>query len=392
MCSTARNFHRSTALYDYDQINYYDPNGIFDPVQFNTFGVNKDHEINIFFMGQNTNRLASFPHQGTYAWLSGGASGLGFLSAAGQSTDGSNNIWTKMGNMWRVHILAKRNGAYSDVSGWPWPLDETGKMLNHEIGHLLTLGHPDWSSETCADNPPTTGGGNNTMVSGADQLALTPCQIGRMQAELGSYYEAYADCNPALPCRAFFTVPETINSCNAPQKVPFDGRGSFNEDRWALSVVEVDANNQPSAPPLLTTQANGPVGQLYIGPLAPYRRYLVALSVYRGPTQSHTVTQYINTACLSRVGPNQPPPATALYPNPATADFTVPYGEEPTALPIVRDDQGQPAAVERTASRYAGGQWHVTYRFAQPVPAGLYRVETGRGATRRVRVLSLQRP
>lgn len=158
-----------------------------------------------------------------------------------------------------------------------------------------------------------------------------------------------------------------------------------------MTVVEVDANNKPSAQPLLLWQANGPVGQLNIGPLAPNKRYMVALTVYNG-SFSHTATKYINTACTSTATPNPQQRATVLYPNPTTDEFTVQYGEAPKALPAVRDGQGQPVLIERTNSRYVDGQWHVTYRFLKAMPASLYLVETGQGTSRTIQSLSIQHP
>jgi hypothetical protein len=392
-------FHRSDDLYQYDEVDYgaNTPGGIFNRGQFNTYGVNKSSEINIFMMGQSTRILSpNTPNYGTrYAHLTGGASGLGFANAASQSTDGSTGIWTKMGNLWRLHILARRDGGTgSDANGpWPWPMDQAGKMINHELGHLFGLIHAN-ESDGCADTPAYTlgyapgPGENNTMVSGADQLVLTPCQIDKIQTALGSDYQPYVTCSPCLPPHAFLVVPTAgMYNCGSTVNLVVDGRGSFNETNYNYTLTEVDANRQPIGVGLYTS-ASTPVDQFTLAGLVAGKRYRLILNVYNS-CGSHSVTQYINLACSGTPGGGMR--AMAVYPNPATAaGFTVQYEQEPRQLPVIRDNVGQPVRVERTAARYEAGQWHVSYRLPT-APAGLYLLETGEGADRNVRQLSIQR-
>jgi hypothetical protein len=80
-------------------------------------------------------------------------------------------------------------------------------LLNHEIGHILTLMHA-WSEDGCPDTdnhpnkcwvrtetPPCRDQATNNMMDyNAYQLALTPCQIGRIQACFANEQHAIRKC------------------------------------------------------------------------------------------------------------------------------------------------------------------------------------------------------
>jgi hypothetical protein len=74
---------------------------------------------------------------------------------------------------------------------WMW-----GTMLNHEMGHILGLNHA-WHYDDCADTPEHSNCwnytsyppcdlevSNNLMDYNSQQMAITPCQIGKMHLSL----------------------------------------------------------------------------------------------------------------------------------------------------------------------------------------------------------------
>lgn len=80
-----------------------------------------------------------------------------------------------------------------------WPPEHFAPSLNHEVGHILSLAHA-WSEDGCPDtenhpnkcwqwqpNPPCDKlATDNMMDYNAYQIALTPCQLGRIHATLSS--------------------------------------------------------------------------------------------------------------------------------------------------------------------------------------------------------------
>jgi hypothetical protein len=75
------------------------------------------------------------------------------------------------------------------------PPNEFRGMFNHEVGHILGLGHA-WSNDGCddtSDHPnqcyhwvPDKNCSNNMMDYNAYEIAVTPCQIGRMHQQMST--------------------------------------------------------------------------------------------------------------------------------------------------------------------------------------------------------------
>ena len=372
-------FHRDGALYQYDPVNYNTaPAGTLAPTQFNTYGVNKGSEVNVFIMAQNDavpNRYnnATPPAEiRQYLYTSGGASSFGYSA---------NNIWLKMGNLWRLHLYQRaHNNGVDQTTAWG-----AGAMFNHEIGHLLGLYHP-YDINQCADTPGVQAG-NNLMISGGSQQALTPCQIGIMQNELSTRYQAYTTCG-CRPVNSFFTLAAKCYTPGQPW-LTMDARGTWADNTTSASytVQPVDINNQPVPGSTPTTTSCNSLGRFDM--VAPHVRLRVTLTVSNG-CNTHSSTKYVDSECITAPGARTTRPSHYLvYPNPATEQFTVTTDAAPAALPEVHDAQGLPVAVAQTSTSQDGTLWRTTYRLVSARP-GLYSVAMGQGSARTVARLVIQ--
>jgi hypothetical protein len=153
-------FHRDDALYYYvvsgaNQNNY-------DLKVIQKYGIGRDTILNVFIQPHHPDSMRSKTYRGT-----GQAIALG--------TD------TKLSGIFEL-------GAKStDFRG----------MFNHEVGHILGLAHA-WSGDGCPDTEDhpnkcyewTTSGPcnslatNNMMDYNAYEIAVTPCQIGKMHQQM----------------------------------------------------------------------------------------------------------------------------------------------------------------------------------------------------------------
>jgi len=216
----------------------------------NTYGVNKDTEINIYLV----------------SIFQGGGSGIA-------NTFGGNRKF----NMINAYYT------YTQPSCRDWSLSYTAALIIHETGHNLNLRHtwsgldgcddtPDgyiydkWVNGTCYYSlrancwaygansqicPGTTHGydcdtwykiSNNIMDYNQYQSALTTCQIGRIHDDLASAGNKYVySCNGCAPANAFFHMNDQF-ICPALAtggSVFFNGEASYNENRWVLEICEV---------------------------------------------------------------------------------------------------------------------------------------------------------
>ncbi|MCS6928630.1 MAG: M43 family zinc metalloprotease [Saprospiraceae bacterium] len=165
----------------------------------------------------------------------------------------------------------------------------SGSLLNHEIGHTLSLRHTWNEDDGCLDTPlgnlydeykngvctlnqrancwgydpsiPTCPGSNkgkpcdewykisNNMMDYNQYAphAVTECQIARMNADLTNAGNRFIhSCNGCMPSVAFFQLPDVYYLC--PSSPPtgalfLNGTASFNENRWLIDICEVDPAN-----------------------------------------------------------------------------------------------------------------------------------------------------
>lgn len=188
------------------------------------------------------------------------------------------------------------NDYWTYVTCRDWSLQYSASLLNHEIGHTLSLQHTWNETDGCNDTPrgfiydrwyfntntnmwecllnqnancwrydpgtPTcpqsTGGkpcddwgkiSNNVMdYNEYTPHAYTVCQIGRINAHLltpngNSYIHS---CNGCLPSQAFLFMKDEYNLCNIAgpfpiqSRIELNGQGSFNENKYLIEICEVN--------------------------------------------------------------------------------------------------------------------------------------------------------
>jgi hypothetical protein len=392
-------FHRDDNVsgYDPEDYNASSPNSVPSTAQYDAYGVNQGSEVNIFIMGE-IRSTTIFPTVGRWKNISGVAGSFGFY---GGPYGGS--IWFKAGNIWRNHLLtrARNNGVDTDSQ------EAVARMLNHEVGHLLGLGHPfqnAWNIDgpRCADTPQNSdpAAGNNMMDYGG-QIALTPCQVTTMLNHLTTYYTNYYTCLGCMPCNAFFALPDRIAIGPSSNDPYLDGRASVGETSYSYSLTEVDYNNQPIGP-TATESGTGQMGSVRLLKVRSFffnlnKRYAVTLTVSNScntstMTKYITAVQAIQTRVAAKNSTHEADELTQLYPNPTTSsNFTLLSPAQPLELPTVRDGQGQLVSVEQIAQQHNGTGWHTTYRFGQRQPkSGLYLVELITDGKRTIRQLAIQ--
>jgi len=172
-------FHRDDSLCYFIKNLRKGPYGLTDKGVFEKYSIGNDSIINIFLLEHFPDSLAS-PTYGTQS------NGISY----------GNNIKIA-GSYYNRYTDFPLDGGGTFNKG----ADQYGKLVNHEIGHSLSLYHT-WNwDDSCEDtpkndgcwsqtgNPPCDGlTTNNMMDYNWSQMAITPCQLGRIHYNL-SYEE-----------------------------------------------------------------------------------------------------------------------------------------------------------------------------------------------------------
>ncbi|HXA00915.1 MAG TPA: M43 family zinc metalloprotease [Cytophagaceae bacterium] len=209
-------FHRDDNNY------YYTPSNKSSSSLNNTYGVNKNSELNVFVQ-QDTPSVA----------YGGIACGLG-------------NCWSTCTTPW-----IKLTGIWINTSATSGATpDQMGRTINHEIGHVLGLAHTFDGSSNCAvhqskcsDTPSHANawvnGSNNVMDNNAYQNAITPCQLAIMQNALDVYYRNFFACCSGYPLTAPVYVRSQVSGY---QKVILNGSWRTNkpESDYQIEINKTD--------------------------------------------------------------------------------------------------------------------------------------------------------
>lgn len=198
-------FHRVKRA-DY-QIIKDDYTGYATTAPFDTYGVNKATEINMFMTGNYTN--------GACCDIGGIACGLGYDPA----TPGS--YWVKVFNSYEFYCWRQQNNGNTIIlpSGVPYTVPQdsqskTANTLGHEIGHLLGLQHAFAGANSCVDAAIANQGSSNNQMdyTNASGTALTPCQLDVVNTNLY---------NPANPANSYHNYLSTANCGELPPRAFF---------------------------------------------------------------------------------------------------------------------------------------------------------------------------
>lgn len=377
---------------------------IYSTAPFDTYGVNKATEVNMFMMGNYTN--------GSCCDVGGLACTLGYNSSTPSS------YWVKTFNTYELYTWRKaNNGNTIPLSTGPYTIPQnslplTSNTLAHEIGHVLGLIHTFEGANGCADAASSSQGqsGNNQMdYTNASGSALTPCQLDVVNLNLynpgnpaNSYhnYLSTSYCGE-VPPRANFTML----ACLRPGDVGMDSRATFMADQVTIRVYAHDPMALTGHGPLLVTYTR-PVSQGNIWNLASLygfvagQLYHVQLTASRTSGQSHTSEQLIQIyqqfegPCepqpypidpAARVAPPTGKPAElAVYPNPAQDVMTVRLsaGAATTTGGVIYDSYGR----EMQRFTLEKGQTTISVRALRPGIYYLRGTGTANGETTRFRI------
>lgn len=249
--------------------NSYENEGINQWTINRDYGLNQVEEINIFMLDKY--HPVDFPYDGVGAcW-----GGL-YCNDALYTPDPTPRTYGKAIKIFSDYYRYLQHGVNTKKF--------IARVLNHEIGHNLSLyhawGYLNGQSDECDFDPilgydetpfnnncweqgdpsqtddgqptwftPCIGFGccdekheisNNFMDYNAIQQAVTPCQINRMHNDLDDPYSStyLNSCNGCNPSNSFFYLPSSV--CLKPNiPIELDGRGSWNYSGKMIAIDEV---------------------------------------------------------------------------------------------------------------------------------------------------------
>lgn len=180
-----------------------------------TYGVNRDSVINIFLL------------KSTESTQLGGIAGRGPASQFGlYDPPNRHTMWSKIVNCWDLH---------EQNPGISW---EAGKILAHEMGHLLDLGHTEFTPQQCPDAPAAASDNNVVRSGSTSSISLTPCQVDIANQTIDDYGRAYLYSCGCHRSTASATLPATVCG-GAP--IVLDARASFQEASYELTIHRTSA-------------------------------------------------------------------------------------------------------------------------------------------------------
>jgi hypothetical protein len=286
-------FHR-VHTYVYESVKN-DNNNIYTTYPFDTYGVNKATEVNMFMMGNYTN--------GACCDVGGVACTLGY------NPNNPSSYWVKVFNSHEFYRWRQENnGNTIPINGNPYTIPQnsmpfTANTLGHEMGHVLGLWHTFERANNCSDaSVANRGDGWNNLMDYSGGIALTPCQLGVVDYNLynpgtpaNSFrnYLSNSACGE-VPPRAFFVMYACLN----PGNVYMDSRGTFMADRMTVRVYAHDPSAANGRGALLATTASnvsrgGRWNLARIHSFSAGQQYYVELTASRASGQTHTRGQVI---------------------------------------------------------------------------------------------------
>lgn len=225
------------------------------------------------------------------------------------TANGNNPLWTTIGGAWNGYVLSNQQ---------PW---QVASNVNHEIGHLLGLNHtwynmPGRGYVDCADAPsnancwglnsPVSAGAacnapsklsNNLMDYNLWQSALSVCQVGIIQYNLNNPLRRFvASCDPCTAAGLSLRLPTA--TCGSVSNIWLDGRGSFNDDAYDLTIDKLDTNSNVLS--TYSTRRWQRIGRQQLDALTvfqPFSRYRVRVATWSAcpTTLPASKTLYIST-------------------------------------------------------------------------------------------------